>query len=78
MSAGIPCPDPFAQAERLAKWAHVSLGAEGAELLDILHSWRDNYGIMLSNSALAVIVAHVAVGRGTQHVGHAIGERNAA
>jgi hypothetical protein len=71
MSAGIPCLDPFAQAERLAKWAHVSLGVEGAELLDILHSWRDKYGIALSNGALAVVVAHVTVGTGAQHIAHA-------
>jgi hypothetical protein len=65
--------DYFGQAERLAQWAHVCLGCEGANLLDILHGWRDRNAVPLSNGALAVVVAHVAVGAGSQHIGHAIG-----
>jgi hypothetical protein len=61
-------PDYFAQAERLAQWAHVCLGCAGADLLDILHDWRDRNAVPLSNGALAVVVAHVAVGQGEQHV----------
>jgi hypothetical protein len=65
--------DKFAQAERLAKWAHVCLGVDGLELLDILHCWRDRNDVPLSNGALAVVVAHVAAGEWAQHVGHAHG-----
>lgn len=61
--------DFFAQAERLAKWAHVSLGAEGRELLDILHGWRDRNDVPLSPWALAIIAAHIAPGSGENHVG---------
>jgi len=61
---------PFAQAERLAHWAHLTLGVEGVPLLDVLTEWRGKYAAALSNSALAVIVAHVAVGRGLLHVGN--------
>jgi hypothetical protein len=74
MSPAIFCPDPFAQAERLARFAHSTMGTEGTTLLDLLHQWRDGYQIELSNGALAVIAAHVAVGRGSQHIGHALRE----
>jgi hypothetical protein len=66
-------PDAFAQAERLAKWAHVVLGVEGVELFDILYAWRTNNDVPLSMDALSVVVAHVAVGTGAQHIANARG-----
>lgn len=61
--------DYFAQCERLARWAHVSLGAEGIALRDILDRWRRDNAIPLSGSALTIITAHVAIGQGDNHVG---------
>jgi hypothetical protein len=51
-------PDYFAQAERLARWAHVTLGVEGHELEAVLQSWRGSNGVPLSDLALAIVSRH--------------------
>jgi hypothetical protein len=49
----------FAAAERLAWWHCVTVGSDRHEVAAALKSWRDRYGIWISNSALTMIAVHV-------------------
>lgn len=51
--------DYFAQAERLANWACVSLGADRPTLLQILGDWCERYQVPLSAAACESIITHV-------------------
>ena len=49
----------FAAAERLAWWHCITVGSDRHEVATALKSWRDRYGIWVSNSALTMIAVHV-------------------
>lgn len=51
--------DYFAQAERLANWACVALGADRRALEAILAEWCDKYNVPLSETVCCSIATHV-------------------
>lgn len=51
--------DFFAQAERLANWACVALGADHRALVEILTDWSLKYNVPLSAAVCESIATHV-------------------